>query len=525
MGLFGPPNVEKMEAKRDVQGLIKALDYQKDASVRDAAAKALGKLKDARAVVPLIAALEDESTGVRREAAEALGKSGDARAVEPLIVALRDKVTDVRRDAAEALGELKDARAVEPLVAALSDREVRWKAADALVKIGTLAVKPLIAALRYRGHEYAATVLKEIGTPAMEALIAALEDEDWHLRGAVAEALGKSGDARAVEPLIVALRDKEQYMRWNAAGALDKIGWQPGRDEAGAAYWIAKLNWEECVRIGAPAVEPLIAALKEGVRKNAAEALGELKDARAVEPLVAALNDRVMDVRWAAAGALDKIGWQPGKDEAGVAYWIAKQDWEECVRIGAPAVEPLVAALEDESTDVRNAAAEALGKSGDARAVEPLIVALRDEDKSVCRNAAEALGELKDARAVEPLIAALKYRDVREAAAGALDKIGWQPGKDEAGAAYWIAKQNREECVRIGAPAIEPLIAALKDEDWDVRWAAAEALVSLYRAGQLDETDKRVILAHRQEIARPHYDSMNDCLGLHTDYGGVEFPL
>ena len=30
MGLFGPPNVEKLKAKSDIDGLIKALAYEKD---------------------------------------------------------------------------------------------------------------------------------------------------------------------------------------------------------------------------------------------------------------------------------------------------------------------------------------------------------------------------------------------------------------------------------------------------------------------------------------------------------------
>ncbi len=42
MGLFGPPNVEKMKAKRDVKGLIQALGYQKGSNVRRGAAVALG---------------------------------------------------------------------------------------------------------------------------------------------------------------------------------------------------------------------------------------------------------------------------------------------------------------------------------------------------------------------------------------------------------------------------------------------------------------------------------------------------
>lgn len=58
-GLFGPPDVQKLKANRDIDGLIKALDYEKDLSVRSAAADALGKTGDAPAVEPLITVLKD----------------------------------------------------------------------------------------------------------------------------------------------------------------------------------------------------------------------------------------------------------------------------------------------------------------------------------------------------------------------------------------------------------------------------------------------------------------------------------
>ena len=101
MFLFGPPNVEKMKARRDVNGLIKALRYRKDKGVRQAAAEALVKI-GAPAVEPLIAALKDESFSVRQAAAEALGKIG-APAVEPLIAALKDQNSWARAAAAQAL--------------------------------------------------------------------------------------------------------------------------------------------------------------------------------------------------------------------------------------------------------------------------------------------------------------------------------------------------------------------------------------------------------------------------------------
>jgi HEAT repeat protein len=137
-GLFGPPdwkklkaNIEKLRARRDVKGLIKALSYQKDYkdNVHQWAAEALGEIGDARAVEPLIVALKEGYTDVRRGAAEALCKIG-APAVEPLIAALKGTNGTVRRDAAESLGKIGDTRAVEPLIAALKDTEknmcVQW---------------------------------------------------------------------------------------------------------------------------------------------------------------------------------------------------------------------------------------------------------------------------------------------------------------------------------------------------------------------------------------------------------------
>jgi HEAT repeat protein len=87
---------------------------------------------------------------VREAAARALGKIGDTRAVEPLVEALKDDI-HVRWRAAEALLEIgKTSASVEPLVEALKDEDsyvfndwhVREAAAEALVKIGGASVEP-----------------------------------------------------------------------------------------------------------------------------------------------------------------------------------------------------------------------------------------------------------------------------------------------------------------------------------------------------------------------------------------------
>ena len=68
---------------------------------------------------------------------------------------------------------------------------------------------------------------------------------------------------------------------------------------------------------------------------------------------------------------------RPGKDEKGAAYWMAKGEWKKCVGIGAPAIEPLIAALKSGQAPLCQPAADALVKIG-RPAVAPLIATLKD---------------------------------------------------------------------------------------------------------------------------------------------------
>jgi beta-lactamase regulating signal transducer with metallopeptidase domain len=116
-------NMRPGERATAVPQLINLLDDPDD-FVQMAAARALGELRDERALPKLVATLADENWRVRELAVWALSEMKDARAVTALCnVLLLDTRVEVRRGAAEALGEIRSAEALPTLKQALNDRE------------------------------------------------------------------------------------------------------------------------------------------------------------------------------------------------------------------------------------------------------------------------------------------------------------------------------------------------------------------------------------------------------------------
>lgn len=165
-------------------------------------------------------------------------------------------------------------------------------------------------------------------------LIKQLKEPDASTRMKAAQILGENREPRAVDPLGAALSDPDAGVRQKAAEALG--------------------------RLGALSLKHLAAALDDPdahVRQLATKALGQIDGAEVVEPLVTALRDPNADVSRQAAFALNKIG--------------------------APAVDALIAALGDRDPNLRWHAARLLGEIGDARAATELRrVAQEDEGKT-----------------------------------------------------------------------------------------------------------------------------------------------
>ena len=157
------PDVEKLTAKHDVKGLIKALHYSRDRHVAAAAAESLGGLGDDRAVEPLITALDDDVD--REPVIAALGRLGDPRAVDRLVRVVADGPAWLR----------------DPAVAALV----------------------------------------MIGAPAADFFVTTLQADDDALRTLAAHTLGTIGDDHAVGPLVAALRESIRSFGLDAlAGAV-----------------------------------------------------------------------------------------------------------------------------------------------------------------------------------------------------------------------------------------------------------------------------------------------------------------
>lgn len=224
------PDVVGMKERGDVEGLIGAL-MSKRVWVRKKAAEALGEIGDRRAVDALIEGLRARPpVGIdRSEVLEILGSSGVVRGAELIPQVLKINYGLLRVAAAEALGRIRDARAVQPLIQALGDENdvVSMSAAQALLRMRESAFESLVEALRDGSVLVRIGVVGVLGRTgdrrAVEPLIEALNDESEFVRRVVPASLGMIGDVRAVEPLTRALEDRDKDVRKAAKEALKDI--------------------------------------------------------------------------------------------------------------------------------------------------------------------------------------------------------------------------------------------------------------------------------------------------------------
>jgi HEAT repeat protein len=230
--------------------------------------------------------------------------------IRPLSERLKDPDETVRQRAAEILAQLLDPRSADGFVDAMSDPNLRDLATDTLRKLGAIRdrIEELLDDLRAvdeselkEGVRQETVIqLHRIGRPAVEILLEYLDDDDWIVREAAADTLGKIGDVRAVEPLMDRLRaDKDTGVKEHALKSLGLIG-----DSRPVELFIEVIPIRP-LRI--LAVEALEKVKDVEVLRPHAKLFAQLKTDR--DGLISYNSGVILDKLEAAAAQMDEEAW------------------------------------------------------------------------------------------------------------------------------------------------------------------------------------------------------------------------
>jgi HEAT repeat protein len=467
---------------------------------------ALGTLKQAKAVDPLINALSHADPAIRSRAAGALGKIGDKKASGPLIHALKDEHLSVRHVAVEALGKIRSERALDALIKILdvktdlkylsgfknqvlasldnyqsgkviavfkkllydTDNSVAYAAAAAMSKRQSQEAFNALIEYLDNGSNNAQVretvayylILRGNTLVAADSIIGGLYNYHALRRKKVASALSKLNAAdiaraikseRAIGALFRAFSDKNEKLRSMSQRILSEF--EPGRLED---VIIEGLNGE-------------ISALKSTIHflgKMNEKSINVVTE-KVEQSLIDAFLYRSLDGDSYYA-LLNVLKWTKSEKVQDILIHQVNHP-EYVVRIRALSalqwnskkpdhlIDPLVEAILKSKYDYfRKTAIETLGLFKSEKALDELIKLSNHGDRKIRREAVFALGNSGSDKGLEVLSRALKDKevDVRQRAIRALIKI--QPEK-----------------------TIDFLIIALKDKRGKLRRIAIETLAKV----------------------------------------------
>ncbi|MHA1883224.1 MAG: HEAT repeat domain-containing protein [Candidatus Thorarchaeota archaeon] len=493
-----------------LDSLLPAL-HSENERVSLAAVRIIENIRGKKAIKILNQTINDIRPAVRGQIILALGNLGAIETIENVITSLEDESTDVQKEAVRALGKLKDKRAVEPLVGVLlaSDKYVRSDAAEALDLLGWQPSSPKETAwLLFAKQDWKKLVA--MGDDAVETILKALDDDDNYLRGEILDPISESGitftDPRIADAILKIYNDKtqEDYRRRDAIRALGYIPIQKSvrpllrfylSDER--SEYLGKGAFDAITRLVTSDVDVakiLIPMLRrKKVEKLSKEQLEVFLKIFTVVPISRRQIKNITPLlevavkRWVekdttvivvgkkktseiASGLLelDKLITELSEGDIPARENAAKAIGE----IGLPsATISLVEALEDSYPPVRQKAVTALGKLGEG-AFSKVLAALSNNDYRVRMGAAEALGHLRDVRAAEQLLKTLRdmHRIVRQNAAWALGEL------------YLFRSEHKA----LTSKVIRALTKAMRKDDYlPVR------INAVYALGEID--DSRII--------------------------------
>lgn len=203
------PNIWKLQAEKDIDGLAGALRYH-DPEIRRRAAAALRVLGATSAIPALKQAYDREPDSDARDAIMVTLEYLDddfahsamrQRSKEELLHILTHGTPEETIRAAQSLAEAGDQLSTEALVLVFRNPfnrdDVRLAAAEALLKLKS--------------------------APAVVTLLAGLRKENWRIRHNAAAVLGQLRATWATQPLIERLEDENATVRSAAAAALRRF--------------------------------------------------------------------------------------------------------------------------------------------------------------------------------------------------------------------------------------------------------------------------------------------------------------
>jgi HEAT repeat protein len=450
-----------------VPSLIGALD-DKIPAVRREAAKALAPYKDKRSLDPLIERLGDPDPWVRLEAVHALHELREQKAVLPLLQLLHDdsdfRYKFVQQGCLRAIGwigfphttnlgtRIKElGRLEEDLVRSLITPVFIRKFEDDYLKEDACR-----AIGRLRMHEgrdllFKAMKSEQVGTrsAALESLVqlsladyvsgpgriravkadeamftllaSSSKDPSAEVRAIAVDALGKSGDDRAVDPLIGLLEDQDKPIREKAIEGLERF-----REE--------KILGAVIPFIDSNAGENTFLSIAEKTAQGfvyfrVVDGRRYLFQDRAESPEIIGRR-RLMIHPLAMDKLLHAIGTKKGNVRIFAVRLMSKFQDER--------IEPhLLQLLNDKTPGVRRAAVAGLGDFPSDSNCRLLIQALQDGDHEVRKEAAKVLGDLQVKEAFPFLIRALDDHAVAPAAVKSLARFKDKSGIPVAARIAW----------------------------------------------------------------------------------------
>ena len=220
--------------------------------------------------------------------------------------------------------------------------------------------------------EESAELLLQLGDKGVDALISVFVNPNTPVGFKAIEILGKKRVIRAVEPLIQVLLDerRDYYTRREAAGALGEV-----RDTRAIEPLATVLR----TRVHLPANDPrwrsddnrnaTEESFTESLRNSAAFALAAFGDMRATEQLLVVFR-KYAGERKKVAQLLQR-GWEPSSESQHIYYLLALEEWDELAKLGKGASQALCSvAIED--PDFKKPIIYALEKIGDTEAISRL---------------------------------------------------------------------------------------------------------------------------------------------------------